>query len=179
MEPKIDVDGFTLMYNYRFLNNLSREKFIISSIRVKYVKSLIDFNNNGSSILYRTFPNIESFKSYFDWVLLDPKFSCYVGKFTIIESMNVINESLNFPNSYYIRNISSSPTMQKNYKLDSYRSKFNESQVNLYESYLNQTINDYRSDLQKVYTYRMQQYIDPCYIDINYFKGDDLKLVKF
>ena len=163
-------DGVLLVFNNTFLLNLIGENYEISKIRFKYV-------SNSRTSMYKTFSTYKDFALYFSAFLNDPGFACQTGPFLILESMNLINNKLNFENSYVARNITSSVNVQKNFKYDSYRKTFNESQAKLYQTYLTKRFANYLKDTGTLINLRQQQYIDGCYIDPNYFKGDSLQLL--
>ena len=118
-----DFDGLLLDFNNRFLSNLIREKYDISNIRFKFVYV-------GRSPMYRTFPTYQDFYNYFISVITDPNWSCINGRFAMIESIKCSNQKLNFPNSYYVRTITSKVQVQKNFKLDEYR-KYMDEEANI------------------------------------------------
>jgi hypothetical protein len=47
----------------------------------------------------------------------------------------------------------------------------------LTEKYIYKKFNLYKQDVDTIIVYRNSTYIDPCYIDRDYFDGDTLKLV--
>ena len=165
-----DYDGLLLAFNNKFLTNLIGEKYKLSKIRFKF----LSINRNP---MYRTFATYEDFVKFFASILNDPQRSCMSGKFAVLESIELVNEKLNFPNSYYARTITTNVQVQKNFKFDSYRSKFNDSQVELYQKYLNRKFNNYITDVSTLTTFRKQQYIQSCWIDPDYFVGDLIQLL--
>ncbi len=165
-----DYDGLLLAFNNKFLTNLIGEKYKLSKIRFKF----ISINRNP---MYRTFATYQDFYNYFVSILASGERSCLSGRFAVLESIELENEKLNFPNSYYVRTITSKVQVQKNFKYDSYRSKFNDSQVELYQKYLNRRFNNYVKDISTLTTFRKQQYIESCWIDPDYFKGDLIQLL--
>lgn len=171
MATSQNVDGLLLYYNYQFLLNFSREKFDITDIRFKFTKP-------GKESMYRTYATIDTFYETFRSILASPDYLCYVGMNGIIESCKIKNLKLNFENQYTIKTISSLLQVQRNFKYDSYRNKFNTSEVDSYEKYMYKKFNLYKQDVESIRIYRNSIYIDPCYIDPNYFDGDSLKLVK-
>jgi hypothetical protein len=128
---------------------------------------------------YRTYATIEKLYEAFKVILADPDFLCYTGMYGMIESCKIKNLSLNFENRYTVKTISSRLQVQRNFKYDSYRNKFNTSQVENYEKYMYKKFNLYKQDIDTLIAYRSSLYIDPCWIDPDYFDGDSLKLVKF
>lgn len=165
-----DYDGLLLAFNNKFLINLIGEKYKLTKIRFKF----ISINRNP---MYRTFATYQDFYNYFVSILASGERSCLSGRFAVLESIELENEKLNFPNSYYVRTITSKVQVQKNFKYDSYRSKFNDSQVELYQKYLNRRFNNYVKDISTLTTFRKQQYIESCWIDPDYFKGDLIQLL--
>ena len=164
------VDGVLLVFNNTFLSNLIEENYEISKIRFKYV-------SNSRSSMYRTFATYQDFVVHYSALLNDPGFACLSGPLPILESMTLINNKLNFENSYVARNITTSVNVQKNFKYDSYRKTFNESQAKLYQTYLTKRFINYLKDASTLTNLRQQQYIDGCYIDPNYFKDDSLQML--
>ena len=128
MSTSLNIDGLLLYYNYQFLLNFSREKFDITDIRFKFAKP-----KRESS--YRTYATIDSFYENFRTILADPDYLCYTGMEGMIESCKIKNLKLNFENQYTIKTISSLIQVQRNFKYDSYRNKFNTSEVDSYEKY--------------------------------------------
>ncbi len=165
-----DYDGLLLAFNNKFLLNLIGEKYTLSKIRFKF----LSINRNP---MYRTFSTYEDFTKFFSSILADPQRSCISGRFPVIESIELSNQKLNFPNSYYVRTITTNVQVQKNFKYDSYRNKFNDSQVELYQKYLNRRFNNYIKDISTLTTFRKQQYIESCWIDSDYFTGDIVQLL--
>lgn len=165
-----DYDGLLLAFNNKFLLNLIGEKYKLSKIRFKFLSI-------NRSPMYRTFASYQDFYNYFVSILASPERSCISGRFAVLESIELENEKMNFPNSYYVRTITSKVQVQKNFKYDSYRSKFNDSQVELYQKYLNRRFNNYVTDISTLTTFRKQQYIESCWIDPDYFKGDLIQLL--
>jgi len=172
MATSQNIDGLILTYNYRFLVDFSREKFDITDIRIKFTKP-------GRESSYRTYANIQTLYEAFRTILSATDFQCYVGMYGIIESCKINNLSLNFENQYTVKTISSLIQVQKNFKYDSYRNKFNSSQVENYDKYIYKKFTMYKADVDTILQYRNSTYIDPCWIDPDYFDGDTLKLVKF
>lgn len=170
MNSNLNIDGLLLYYNYRFLLDFSKEQFEITDIRIK-------FNKFKGSSTYRTYPTINAFYEAFREILTDSDYTCYVGMYGIIESCKIKNISLNFDNSYVIKTITSLIQVQKNYKYDSFRNKHNTSEVSSYEKYMYKKFNMYLQDVKEIEAYRNSTYIDPCYIDPDYFVGDKLKLI--
>lgn len=165
-----DYDGLLLSFNDKFLTNLIREKYTLSKIRFKF----LSINRKP---MYRTFATYQDFYNYFSSVLSDPSRVCLNGRFAVLESIELVNGKLNFPNSYYVRTITSKVQVQKNFKYDKYRSKFNDSQVELYQKYLNRKFTNYLTDVSTLTTFRKQQYIESCWIDPNFFDGDLIQLL--
>ena len=165
-----DYDGLLLAFNNKFLLNLIGEKYTISKIRFKF----LSINRNP---MYRTFASYEDFYKFFQTVLSDPQRACINGRFAVLESIECSNQKLNFPNSYYVRTITTKVQVQKNFKYDSFRSKFNDSQVQLYQTYLNRRFNNYTKDVSTLTTFRNQQYMQSCWIDTDYFDGDLVQLL--
>ena len=165
-----DYDGLLLSFNDKFLTNLIGERYAISKIRFKFISI-------NRSPMYRTFPTYDEFYKYFSSVLIDPQRVCINGRFAVIESIDVVNESLNFPNVYHIRNVTKGINIQLDYKLDNYRNAFNESQVKTYQTYLNRKFVNYITDISTLTTIRKQNYIESCYIDPEYFVGETIQLL--
>jgi len=164
------VDGVLLAFNNKFLSNLIEENYDISNIRVKYV-----YSNRAS--MYRTFSTYQDFTNFFIAFLTDPEIACLSGAFLIIESMTLVNNKMNFANSYVARNITTGVNVQRNFKYDAYRKKFNESQTKLYQTYLTRRFTNYLTDCNTLIKLRNQKYIESCWIDIDYFKGDSFQLL--
>ena len=165
-----ELDGLLISFNNKFLMNLIQEGYDLSKIRFKFN----DFRRPSS---YRTFATYSDFATYFSPILNDPNGYCRCGKFAVIESINLSNQKLNFPNSYYARTITSKLQIQKNFKYDSYRKTFNDSQANLYQKYLTRRFTNYLTDFNTLRFARNQQYIDSCYVDLDYFEGDQNQLL--
>ena len=170
MATSLNIDGLLLYYNYRFLTDFSREKFEITDIRFKLSKP----KRESLAITYAT---IDSFYENFRLILASPDYLCFTGMYGIIESCKIKNLKLNFENQYVVKTVSSLVQVQKNFKYDSYRNKFNTSEVDSYEKYIYKKFNLYKQDVDTIIVYRNSTYIDPCYIDRDYFDGDTLKLV--
>ena len=164
------VDGVLLAFNNKFLSNLIEENYEVSNIRFKYV-------SNSRAAMYRTFSTYQDFALHFSPFLNDPAFTCLSGAFLVMESISLVNNKLNFANSYIVRNITTNVNVQKNFKYDSYRKTFNDSQANLYQTYLNKTFVNYLKDAGTLTKLRQQQYIESCWIDPNYFNGDSIQLL--
>ena len=165
-----DFDGLLLAFNNKFLTNLIREKYELSKIRFKF----ISLNRNP---MYRTFATYQDFYAYFNSILTDENLTCLNGKVAVLESIELVNGKLNFPNSYYARTITSKVQVQKNFKYDAYRSKFNDSQVELYQKYLTRKFTNYLTDISTLTQFRKSQYIESCWIDPDYFDGDLVQLL--
>ena len=101
------VDGVLLAFNNKFLSNLIEENYEISNIRFKYV-------SNSRSAMYRTFSTYQDFVTHFSAFLNDPAFACLSGSFIVMESISLVNNKLNFANSYIVRNITTNVNVQKN-----------------------------------------------------------------
>ena len=168
---KPGYDGLLLSFNDKFLVNLIREKYTLSKIRFKFLT--ISGRNT-----HRTFATYQDFYTYFVSILTDPKRVCINGSFAVLESIELNNGKLNFPNSFYVRNITTQAlNIQKNFKYDGYRKKFNDSQVELYKKYLNRRFVNYAKDAATLTKFRKQNYIESCWIDPDYFIGDEIQLL--
>ena len=166
----MDTDGFLLSFNNTFLISLQRERYILSNIRFKFI-------TEGRPVMYRTFKTYEEFYDYYAATLTDRKLYCLTGRYLVLESINLVNEKLNFPNSYWVRTIPTNIQVQKNFKLDNYRNKFNTRNVEKYDKYLYRKFTNYMKDINSVTTYRKTKYIDSCWIDPDYFRSDILGLL--
>jgi hypothetical protein len=93
-----DIDGLLLFFNNTFLTKLSQEKFSLFKMRFK-------FEQDGRPNMYRTFSSLAEFNSYFRSTLADPNLQCLTGRISILQSIEVKNDKLNFANSYHVRNI--------------------------------------------------------------------------
>jgi len=164
------IDGILLAFNNKFLTNLIEENYSISNIRFKYTSA------NRPSV-YRTFATYQDFVTFFRPFLSDPNYACLSGQFLILESISLDNNKMNFDNSYVARNITKNVNVQRNFKYDAYRKKFNESQTKLYQSYLTRRFTNYLTDTNTLIKLRNQQYIESCWIDIDYFEGDSFQLL--
>ncbi|HBY67638.1 MAG TPA: hypothetical protein DEG69_07730 [Flavobacteriaceae bacterium] len=165
-----DYDGLLLSFNDKFLTNLIRERYSISNIRFKFLSI-------HRPPMFRTFSTYDDFYAYFSTILIDPQRICINGKFAIIESIDVNNQSLNFPNTYHIRNVSRNLNIQKDFKFDSYRKEFVEKQVETYKRYLTTRFSNYMKDIETLTIVRKQNYIESCWIDPDYFIGDQIQLL--
>ena len=165
-----DYDGLLLSFNDKFLTNLIRERYALSKLRFKF----LSVQRPPS---YRTFQTYQDFYTYFSSIIIDPQRICLNGKFAVLESVEVVNQSLKFPNSYYVRNITQRVNVQNNFKLDNYRNKFNTSQVDVYNKYLTRKFTNYMKDISTLTTLRKQNYIESCWIDPDYFVGDTIQLL--
>ena len=170
MAIRNDIDGLLLSFNNLFLLNLRREKYELSALRFK-------FEIEGRPPFYRTFSTYEEFYEYYLDTLAESKLNCLVGRFLVLESINLVNGKLNFPNSYHIRTITRNIQVQKNFKLDSFRRKFNDSQVELYDKYLFKRFTDYITDINSLVKFRKDLYIESCWIDPDYFKSEYIQLL--
>ena len=165
-----DYDGLLLAFNNKFLTNLIREKYILTQIRFKFISL-------NQKPMYRTFATYLDFYTYFQSILTNKDAHCLVGKVAVIESIKCNNEKLKIPNIYNVRNITTTPNVQVDFKLDEYRKKFNKSQVELYKKYLNRRFLNYMKDIATLSKFRKEQYIESCYIDPDYFDGDIVQLI--
>ena len=90
-----DIDGLLLFFNNTFLTKLAQEKFSLKKMRFK-------FSEKGRPSVYRTFNSLLEFNAYFYSTLSDPNLQCLTGRISVLESIEVVNEKLNFPNSQII-----------------------------------------------------------------------------
>jgi len=163
-------DGLLLAFNNKFLTNLIGENYTLTKIRFKFLSV-------SRSSMYRTFSTYQDFAMTFASVLNDPNLSCVSGQFPVLESVYLENNKLNFKNSYVARNITTGVNVQKDFKYDAYRKTFNDSQANLYQRYLTRKFTNYLTDAQTLTKVRQEQYIESCWIDIDYFKGSSIQLL--
>tara|TARA_Y100001972_G_C7544573_1_gene273926 strand:- start:73 stop:591 length:519 start_codon:yes stop_codon:yes gene_type:complete len=165
-----DYDGLLLSFNDKFLTNLIGERYELSKIRFKF----LSIQRNP---MYRTFATYQDFYTYFSSILTDPRRICITGRFPVIESIDIVNESLNFPNTYHVRNVTTGANIQLDFKFDSLRRKTQENQVKTYQKYLNRKFTNYLKDVSTLTTIRKQNYIDSCWIDPEFFEGDTIQLL--
>lgn len=165
-----DFDGLLLAFNNRFLTNLIGERYSLAQLRFKFLSI-------HRSPMYRTFATYEDFYAYFQSIFLDKDLVCLNGKVAVLESIVVTNESLKFPNKYHIRNITNNLNIQDDFKFDSFRKEFIESQVKTYNKYLNRQFTNYITDIATLTKFREQNYIESCWIDPDYFIGDEIQLL--
>jgi len=158
-----DVDGLLLFFNQTFLTKLQQEKFSFTKLRVK-------FFGKGKSTTYRTFANFAEFQLFFKATLEDPNLQCAVGRAIVIESVNIINNKLNFPNSYYARTIPTLLNVQENFKYDSFRDTKIKTRSDVYQKYLYKRFTNYMKDINMLLSIQNETYIDECYIEKFYFE---------
>lgn len=154
MDDSKNFDGSVLQLNNKFLSNLIRDRYTPTKIRFKIIL-------RNESPKYITIQDYKEFYKIFEFILSHPKPQGFIGKKLILESLELNNEKLKFPNTYYIRNINSKLEIQKSFKYDIYRQKFNSSQSDLFQRNLLKNFTDYLTQINDLIKERENPFINP------------------
>ena len=158
-----DIDGLLLQFNNTFLTKLAKMRF--------------RFEEKGRPTMYRTFGSLLEFNQYFYSTLSDPNLQCLTGRISILESISVKNDKLNFENSYYVRNISNGINVTPDFKYDSFRESKIKNRANVYKEYLLKRFTNYMKDINTLLLSKDQLYIEACYIQPFYFENKFAELL--
>ena len=160
------MDGLLLKINYEFLLDLKKKGLNPNDIRIKLRPR--DSVVSGNRTLFTTIEDFDHFNRAYGYIINDPKFLCYAGPFPVIENIRLVNQNLSFKNIYRWYNITESKKMIREIQYDSLRKDFYESEIQRYLDLMNQSIDDYTAKINKAISVRLNAYVDPCYVDINY-----------
>ena len=118
--------------------------------------------------IYRTYPNSEKFIEVNKSIIFDRRYLCSSGNFPVIENIQLINNNLNFSNSYFWYNITDSRYFVPKISYDNQRKEIYESQIQRYIDLMYKEFDTYTKNIKQSIDIRLNSYVDPCYVDAGY-----------
>lgn len=162
----MEIDGLILRLTYDFLKKLESYGLESSNIRVK----LLTRDSEISTTSFVSYENLNEFFDNWKFILENKNFLCFVGKFPIVQNIQLKNKNLKFDNSFEWFNIIDDPYFTKTIDYDQKRNQIRLRNINRYISLVKSLINEYKENVESLMFIRMDSYADPCYVDGGYFE---------